>query len=126
MSTLKPGTLCVIVAGCPENIGLLVEVVAHLGSVPPRDDAYVIKTASGRPFPQLRIGNREQFLTGYSERAVTDRYKLRPLVGPGSDAGLHGAKVVSPVTRGVELAPSPMRSATSKSLDDAEPRREDA
>jgi hypothetical protein len=31
MSLLKPGTLCVIIAGCPENIGLVVEVVEHLG-----------------------------------------------------------------------------------------------
>ena len=26
MSDLKPGALCVIVAGCPENIGMIVEV----------------------------------------------------------------------------------------------------
>lgn len=32
MSHLKPGTLCVIVGGCPENLGLIVEVVCHLGA----------------------------------------------------------------------------------------------
>ena len=31
MSYLKPGTLCVIVAGCPANIGIVVEVLAYLG-----------------------------------------------------------------------------------------------
>lgn len=32
MSALRPGTLCVIVGGCPENIGLVVEVIEHIGA----------------------------------------------------------------------------------------------
>ncbi len=39
MSALKPGTLCVIIAGCPENIGLIVEVIAHLGPFEGKEDA---------------------------------------------------------------------------------------
>ena len=37
MYGLKPGTLCVIIAGCRENIGLVVEVVQHLG---PHEDRH--------------------------------------------------------------------------------------
>ena len=36
---LRPGTRCVIVAGCPENIGVVVEVIAHLGLYEGRADA---------------------------------------------------------------------------------------
>ncbi len=79
MSLLKPGTLCVIVGGCPENIGLIVEVLAHLGPRPPRADAYSIRTSSGRPFPQLwGLGGRLE--RGYTNEAITDRHKLAPLV----------------------------------------------
>ncbi len=46
MSALKPGTLCVIIAGCPENIGLVVEVVEHIGVYEDRQDAYVIRTTT--------------------------------------------------------------------------------
>lgn len=80
MSALKPGTLCVIVAGCPENIGLIVEVLEHLGPYPPRDDAYHIRTVSGRHFPQLKTGPNERLARGCSREAITDRHKLRPLV----------------------------------------------
>lgn len=80
MSALKPGTLCVIVAGCPENIGLIVEVLEHLGPCPPRDDAYRIQTVSGRHFPQLKMGADERLERGCSSEAITDRHKLRPLV----------------------------------------------
>ena len=34
MATLKPGTLCVIIAGCPENIGVIVEVIRRYGRMP--------------------------------------------------------------------------------------------
>ena len=40
MSLLKPGTRCVIIAGCPENIGLVVEVIERLGAYEDRADAY--------------------------------------------------------------------------------------
>jgi hypothetical protein len=80
MSVLKVGTLCVIVAGCPENIGLVVEVLEHLGLCPPRADAYLIRTTSGRHFPQLKMGPNERLARGCSNEAITDRHKLRPLV----------------------------------------------
>ena len=82
MSALKTGTLCVIVAGCPENLGLVVEVVQHLGFYPPREDAYRIKTVTGRRFPQFRDEASGQLISGYSVLAITDRHKLRPLVDP--------------------------------------------
>ena len=80
---LRPGTRCVIVAGCPENIGVVVEVIAHLGLYEGRADAYYIQTVSGRHFHQLWDGN--DLLRGSSNRAVTERFKLRPLVDPGLD-----------------------------------------
>ena len=46
MPHLKPGTLCVIVGGCPENLGLIVEVICHLGRHGGREDAYEIKTVT--------------------------------------------------------------------------------
>jgi hypothetical protein len=79
-SILKNGTRCVIIAGCPENIGLLVVTTEHLGAHDGREDAYRITTLSGRPFAQLTHGKR--VLRGYSNVAITDRYKLRPLVDP--------------------------------------------
>lgn len=86
MSALKPGTLCVIVASCPENIGLVVEVVQHLGFWPPREDAYQIRTVTGRRFPQFRDRSSDQLIPGYSTLAITDRHKLRPLVDPKDEA----------------------------------------
>jgi hypothetical protein len=83
MSVLKPGTRCVIIAGCPENIGLIVEVIEHLGPCDGRDDAYYIRTISSRPFHQLWSG--KDLIRGYSDKCVTDRHKLRPLVDPDSD-----------------------------------------
>ena len=85
MSSLKPGTLCVIIGGCPENIGLIVEVLEHIGPYPPRSDAYSIRTVTGRNFPQLRIGEDERLESGSFTEAITDRHKLRPLVGPKDD-----------------------------------------
>lgn len=85
MEMLKPGTLCVIVGGCPENIGLIVEVLEHIGPRPPRDDAYRIRTVTGRNFPQLKVGHPERLAPGHSPEAITDRHKLRPLVEGKSD-----------------------------------------
>ncbi len=83
MSVLKPGTLCVIIAGCPENIGLVVEVIQHLGRYEDREDAYFIRTTSGRPFHQLWSG--KELMRGSIDECITDRHKLRPLVGGEDD-----------------------------------------
>lgn len=80
MEVLKPGTLCVIVGGCHENIGLVVEVLEHLGPYESRANAYRIRTASGRVFPQFRLEEDGGLIPGYSSEAITDRHKLRPLV----------------------------------------------
>lgn len=94
MSVLSPGTRCVIVAGCPENIGLLVVVIEHLGAYDGREDAYRIATLSGRPFPQLTYGKR--VLAGRSQEAITDRHKLRPLVDPKVEQPVREAEEVQP------------------------------
>lgn len=76
MSLLKSGSLCVIIAGCPENIGVIVEVIERIGG---DSDCYRIKTVSGRPFAQL--WNDEGVLSrGDANICFTDRHKLRPLV----------------------------------------------
>ena len=80
MSLLKNGTRCVIIAGCRENIGLVVEVVEHLGAYEGRVHAHFIRTVSGGPFAQLKHGG--DLLRNLSNEAVTDRHKLRPLVDP--------------------------------------------
>ncbi len=82
MADLKPGTLCVIVAGCPENIGMIVEVVSRLGKFGGYEDGYQIKTVTGRNFRQLWVGNNLK--AGTSTTAYTERYKLRPLVEDGA------------------------------------------
>ena len=81
MSVLKPGTFCVIIGGCPENIGLIVEVIARLEIFPYRADTYKIRTVSGRPFHQL-WSSSGQLMRGNSNECITDRHKLRPLVNP--------------------------------------------
>lgn len=86
MSNLKPGTLCVIVGGCPENIGLIVEVLCHLGRYDGREDAYEIKTVTSRKFNQLWISG--ELVRGTSTVAITDRHKLRPLVDLGDEPPL--------------------------------------
>lgn len=91
MSALKPGTLCVIIAGCPENIGLVVEVLQHLGAYAGREDAYYIRTTTGRPFHQLWSGN--DLLRGGSDECITDRHKLRPLVDVKDDADQDGYEI---------------------------------
>jgi hypothetical protein len=83
MSILKPGTLCVIVAGCPENIGMVVEVIQHLGNYEGKENAYWIKTTTGRPFHQLWHG--KELMRGSIDECITDRHKLRPLVGGEDD-----------------------------------------
>ena len=92
MSILKPGTRCVIVAGCPENIGLVVEVIEHLGAIGGRSDAYLIRTVSGRPFQQLRHGG--DLLRNISDEAITERHKLRPLVDPKVEADVRQVEEV--------------------------------
>jgi len=83
MSALKPGTLCVIIGGCPENIGMIVEVKMHLGQFLERADAYLIETVTGRKFNQLWSDN--DLIRGHSTEAVTDRHKLRPLLDLNED-----------------------------------------
>ena len=77
MNAIKKGTLCIIIGGCPENIGIIVEVVAHLGCYSKRGNAYEIKTVTGNKFNQLWDGNK--LVDGYSETAITDRHKLHPI-----------------------------------------------
>lgn len=92
MSILKPGQRCVIIAGCPENIGLIVEVICRLGRCQGRDDAYQINTVSGRKFRQFWVG--ETLRAAWSSECVTDRHKLRPLVDPKME--LDEAEEVTP------------------------------
>ena len=80
-----------IIAGCPENIGLVVEVIRHLGQYEDRADAYLIKTSTGRPFHQLWSGN--DLLRGRSDECVTDRHKLRPLVDGKDDEEMRDTAV---------------------------------
>lgn len=94
MSLLKNGTRCVIIAGCRENIGLVVEVIEHLGAIESRGDAYRIRTVSGRPFNQLWDGG--DLLRNMSDEAITDRNKLRPLVDPKVEADVHQVEMVMP------------------------------
>ena len=85
MSILARGQRCVIVGGCPENIGLVVEVISRIGQYKDREDAYWIRTVSGRPFHQLWMGQELQ--RGGSSEAITDRHKLRPLVDTKDESG---------------------------------------
>ncbi len=70
MSLLYPGQRCVIIAGCPENIGLIVEVVRRLGAYGGYQDGYEIVTLSGRNFQQLWRG--KDLAKGYSSSAYTE------------------------------------------------------
>ena len=94
MSALKPGTLCVINAGCPENIGLVVEVIEPLGPYGGREDAYSVRTVSGRNFHQLWQGR--ELVRGTLNECVTDRHKLRPLVESGDDADTDATEISRP------------------------------
>lgn len=84
MSIRARGQRCVIVGGCPENIGLIVEVISRIGQHKDREDAYLIRTVSGRPFHQLWKG--KVLHRGASSEAITDRHKLRPLVDPKDES----------------------------------------
>lgn len=79
MNVIKAGTLCIIIGGCPENIGSIVEVIKHLGKYGGRNDAYLIKTITGKNFNQLNINNK--LTKGNSSEAITDRHKLQPISG---------------------------------------------
>ena len=76
MSPLKIGTLCVLVAGTIENVGVIVEVTRHVGRTGYWEDAYIIRTTSGRPFSLLWNENQPVF---NSIRCITERRNLRPL-----------------------------------------------
>ena len=93
MSLLKLGTRCVIIAGCPENIGLVVEVIERLDAYDGRADAYYIRTINGRKFHQLWHGNNLH--RGTSDKCITDRHKLRPLVDPKVEAEARQVELVS-------------------------------
>ena len=97
MSALKPGTRCVIVAGCPENIGIIVEVVRHFGRCEEREDAYLVKTLSGRNLNQLWQGKK--LIRGYSSSCITDRHKLRPLVDPKDGCDFENEKATVTVNK---------------------------
>lgn len=81
-SQLASGTRCVIVAGCPENIGLLVQVVRRIGKARGYTDGYEIRTLSSRNFHQFWQGRKLEL--GTSSFAFTERRKMRPLVNPRS------------------------------------------
>lgn len=82
MADLKTGTLCIIVAGCPENIGMIVKVVSRFGRIEEYEDCYKIKTVTGRNFRQLWVDKNLKI--GTSTIAYTERHKLRPLVEDGA------------------------------------------
>ena len=106
MSLLKPGTLCVIVGGCPANIGLTVEVLAHLGPCPPRADVYSIRTVSGQPFNQFWDSDGH-LIRGYSNETTTDRHKLVPLVDSKDESEARSGAVKRVGNRKRELATCP-------------------
>lgn len=74
-----------IVEGCPQNIGQIVEVVTHIGPFRVFNDVYVVKTASGSPFKQVVSG----WLTEPGKSAVqyAQRHQLKPLAGNQSNVG---------------------------------------
>ena len=78
MSVLNKGQRCIVIAGCPKNIGILVEILDHLGEVENYQDCYEIVTISGRPFPELWAdGTHTRTVPGVSSIAMTERYKIR-------------------------------------------------
>jgi len=101
MSILKPGTLCVIIAGCPENIGLIVEVVSRIGNANGYDDGYYIATSSGRAFHQVWTGIKDENPEKTSLKVVsTERRKLRPLtpIGDEKDCSTKFSRPLATVT----------------------------
>jgi hypothetical protein len=111
MSYLKPGTLCVLVGGCTENIGLIVEIIAYIGVVcigiwPPGTDIYRIKKISGRSFPHPC--NLEGLpASAKSPTCITGRDKLRPLVDPSNESEERETEVVDVRSRKRELVDCP-------------------
>jgi hypothetical protein len=102
MSILKLGTLCVIVGGLPEHIGLVVEVLEHLGHYADREDAYFVRTASGHPFPEIwAIGTPRPTP---SNKRITDRRNLRPLVDPKVEAEERTDEHLAPHARRRDVA----------------------
>ena len=85
MSYLKPDTRHAIKAGCPEKIGMVVEVIERLGEYHDRSDAYSIKTLSASKFNQFWQGSEP--LRGTSDTAIADRYKLRPTLDFKEESG---------------------------------------
>lgn len=84
MSALKNGTRCMIVAGCPENIGLIVEVVSHIGAAQGYKDGYFVATVSGRSFHQIWGDDKDENPIKTKLNVVsTERHKLRPLLDLG-------------------------------------------
>jgi hypothetical protein len=93
MSVLNRGQRCIVIAGCPKNIGTLVEILDHLGEVDNYQDCYEIVTISGRPFPELWAdGTRTRTVPGVSSIALTERYKIRPLIDLPSNADANQTK----------------------------------
>ena len=93
MSVLNKGQRCIVIAGCPKNIGILVEVIDHLGEVGDYQDCYEIVTISGRPFPELWAdGTHTRTVPGVSSIAMTERYKIRPLIDLPSTADANQTK----------------------------------
>jgi hypothetical protein len=107
MSHLKPGTRCVIVGGCPENIGLIVEVLEHIEPYSFSFDKYSIRTVSGRPFPQLWNKKGIPISSGNSNQCYTDRHKLRPLVDPKDKSEVRETGIEDVRNRKRELADCP-------------------
>lgn len=80
MSILKKGQRCMVIKGCPKNLGLLVEIVRHIGAALDYRDGYEIITLSRRPFPELwGDQTRTWTVSGASAYALTERNKLQPL-----------------------------------------------
>jgi len=93
MSELKPETLCIIIAGCPENIGLVVEVIGRIGATHSHVDAYKIRTVTGNKFAQF-WADRKTLVKGSSHECITERHKLRPLVEEYPLVGLRRNEVI--------------------------------
>jgi hypothetical protein len=69
-------------------------VIAHLGPFEGKEDAYYIRTVTGRPFHQVWDGN--DLIRGNYNECITDRHKLRTLVGGEDDADQDGIDVKMP------------------------------
>jgi len=73
MSTLKPGTVSIVIGG--QAHGLVVQVVEHLGAAFGGDGVYRISAT---------------MFDGTPTEAIIERWKLRPVVGP---VGLSAAEI---------------------------------